>query len=84
MSTALAANAPHPHCTRVDTGYVSEGYECTLVVFVAGEGTVKERTEQRLRVAKKWRVRAEGSGVAYVVRTVMDKTRWAAWSKEYV
>ena len=66
---------------------VSEGYECTLVIFVAGEGTVKERTEQRLRVAKKWRVRAEGSGVAYgrdVVRTVMDKTRLAAWSKEYV
>ena len=35
-------------------------------------------------VAKKWRVRTEGSGVAHgrdVVWTVMDKTRWAAWLK---
>jgi len=53
-----------------------------LVVIVAGEGTVKEKAEQWLRdVAKKWRVRTEGSGVAHgrdIVGTVMDKTRWAA------
>jgi len=59
--------------------------QAPLVVIVAGEGTVKEKAEQRLRdVAKKWRVRTEGSGVAHgrdVVWTVMDKTRWAAWLK---
>ena len=53
-----------------------------LVVYVAGKGTVKEKAEQWLRdVAKKWRVRKEGSGVAHgrdVVYIVMDKTRRAA------
>jgi len=44
--------------------------------------TVKKKAEQWLRdVAKKWRVRTEGSGVAHggdVVYIVMDKTRRAA------
>lgn len=59
--------------------------QAPLVVIVAGEGTVKEKAEQRLRdVAKKWRVRTEGSGVVHgrdVVWTVMDNTRWATWLK---
>jgi len=56
--------------------------QAPLVVIVAGKGTVKEKAEQWLRdVAKKWRVRTEGSGVAHggnVVYIVMDKTRRAA------
>jgi len=59
--------------------------QAPLVVIVACEGTVKEKAKQRLRdVAKKWRVRTEGSSVVHgrdVVWTVMDKTRWAAWLK---
>ena len=41
--------------------------------------TVKKKAGQWLRdVAKKWRVRTEGSGVAHGGNVVMDKTRRAA------
>jgi len=39
--------------------------QAPLVVIVAGEGAVMEKAEQRMDVAKKWRVRTEGSGVAH-------------------
>ncbi len=59
--------------------------QAPLVVIATASEALKDKVGQRLRdVAKKWRVRTEGSGAVYgrdVVWTVMDKTKWANWLK---
>lgn len=59
--------------------------QAPLVVIVAVSEGMKDKVRQRLKdVAKKWRVRTEGSGEVHgreVVWTVMNKTKWANWLK---